>query len=248
MDQKSALNRERVEMKEFTLEDEVESYYRKYYEKIHSSGTLGLANRIMHKRLERNAHPFYRHTLELGSGNFEHFAFVKHKYETYTASDIRKPPKAHIENFLKAHNGNLFQIEDATSLSFSDNTFDRVLAGCLIVHINEVNAVIKEWQRVTKPGGQIDFVVPCDPGLLLRAFRRLISIPHAKKFGVTRKTYETVNSYEHISSFPRTLRLVENEVKNGKKLKISYFPFPFLKSWNLNAFAIMSILDEDVES
>jgi ubiquinone/menaquinone biosynthesis C-methylase UbiE len=116
-----------------------------------------------------------------------------------------------------------------------------VLAGCLIVHIANVNKAINEWQRVTKINGVIDFVVPCDPGLFLRLFRRLISVPHAKKFKVSRDDYEKINAYEHVSSFHRTIRILRSEIQPGRKVSVKYFPFPFLKSWNFNAFAVVSI-------
>jgi hypothetical protein len=114
------------------------------------------------------------------------------------------------------------------------------------VHLADVKKAITEWQRVTKISGVIDFVVPCDPGIFLRLFRRLISIPHAKKYQVSRDLYERVNAYEHVSSFHRTVRIIQSEVEPGRKLKIRYFPFPFLKSWNFNAFAIVSICGKNV--
>lgn len=234
-------------MSDKTLNDEVELYYRNYYERVHSSGTLGLANRIMHKKLEKNSQNFHGSVLELGSGNFEHYSFVKHQYDEYIASDVRRPPQELVDKFLNKHEGNVFQVEDATKLSFPDDSFDRVLAGCLLVHLVEINTVIKEWIRVAKDEGQIDFVVPCDPGILLRLFRKMISIPQAKKFGVTKDTYEKINSFEHVSSFPRTLRLIETEIKDARRLKIRYFPFPFLRSWNLNAFAIVTITGKNLD-
>jgi ubiquinone/menaquinone biosynthesis C-methylase UbiE len=228
----------------YSFDDEIDDYYAKYYTKVHTSGSLGLAARIMHSKLEMHRTAVFQKVLELGCGNFEHRPFVKHKYDYYTATDIRFPPQTYVDEFLQWHEGNSFQTADATNLIFSDHTYDRVLAGCLIVHLVDVKQAIKEWQRVTKKNGVIDFVVPCDPGILTRIFRRVISVPNARRNGVSRETYEKVNAYEHISSFPRTLKILKSEIEVGRELKVHYFPFPFLKSWNLNAFAIVSIQED----
>jgi tRNA G10 N-methylase Trm11 len=99
----------------------------------------------------------------------------------------------------------------------------------------------EQLKRVTKKNGVINFVIPCDPGFLLRIFRRMVSIPNARKFGVSQETYEKINAYEHVSSFQRTLTIIRGEIEFDRELKVRYFPFPFIKSWNLNAFAIVSI-------
>ena len=225
----------------YSFDDEIDDYYSQYYAKVHSSGSLGLAAKIMHSKLEMRRSATIQKVLELGCGNFEHHTFIKHEYEFYTATDIRIPPQTFVDEFLQRNKGNSFQTADATNLIFPDNSYDRLVAGCLIVHLVDVKRAIKEWQRVTKKNGVIDFVIPCDPGIVARIFRRVISIPNAKKNGVSRETYEKINAYEHISSFPRTLKILQSEIEFGRKLKVRYFPFPFLKSWNLNAFAIISI-------
>jgi ubiquinone/menaquinone biosynthesis C-methylase UbiE len=224
-----------------SFDDEIDQYYEKYYAKVHSNGALGFANKIMHSRLEKKRGKSFPKVLELGCGNFEHFPFIKHSYLSYLATDIRAPSNLLIEKFQESGANNSFKVENATDLNFMEHTFDRVLAGCLILHLVDVGKALREWQRVTKADGVIDFVIPCDPGIILRIFRRLVSIPHARKFGVTRETYEAVNAYDHVSSFPRTWRIIQCQIEPNRRLEIRYFPFPFLKSWNFNAFAIVSI-------
>ena len=230
-----------------SFDDEIDLYYEKYYAKVHSNGTLGIANKIMHSRLERKRSKSFPKVLELGCGNFEHFPFIKHSYLSYIATDIRMPSNLLIERFQDSGGDNSFMVENATNLTFMEHTFDRVLAGCLIVHLVDIGNALREWQRVTKTDGVIDFVIPCDPGVFLRIFRRLVSVPHARKFGVTRETYEAVNAYEHVSSFPRTWRIIQGQIEPKRQLEIRYFPFPFLKSWNFNAFAIVSIHGQKID-
>jgi ubiquinone/menaquinone biosynthesis C-methylase UbiE len=224
-----------------SFDEEVENYYREFYAKVHSRGSLGLANRIMHLKLESSQDRRFAKVLELGCGNFQHQPFIKHEYDSYLATDIRVPRQEDILRFTSSNPGNSFQCEDATNLSFESESFDRVLAGCLIVHLVDVKKAVYEWQRVTKKNGVINFVIPCDPGFLLRIFRRMVSIPNARKFGVSQETYEKINAYDHVSSFQRTLTIIRGEIEFDRELKVRYFPFPFIKSWNLNAFAIVSI-------
>jgi ubiquinone/menaquinone biosynthesis C-methylase UbiE len=223
--------------------NEVDKYYLESYLKVHSYGVLGFANSYMHKRLERNSNKYYQNTLEIGSGNFEHYKFISHEYGSLFALDIREPELSLKQKFLQDNSKNKFILGDALKLPFEDDYFDRVYATCLVVHIADVRALINEWIRVIKPDGQIDFVIPCDPGLLLRIFRKFVSVPTARKMGVSESLYEFVNNEEHISSFSRTIKLVKFATPKNRKLKIRYYPFNFLRSWNFNAFAIVSICD-----
>jgi len=47
--------------------------------------------------------------------------------------------------------------EDAEKLSFSDNTFDVVICASGIFFLSDMLAGLREWQRVTKPGGIVVF-------------------------------------------------------------------------------------------
>ena len=229
-----------------SFDDEVDDYYNKYYAKVHSNGSLGVANKVMHSMLEVNRRGVFQRVLELGCGNFEHYSFIGHEYDFYTATDIRNPPQTYLNKFLDSHKGNIFQVANAIDLPFPKNSFDRLVVGCLIVHLVDVKQAIQEWQRVTKKDGVIDFVIPCDPGILLRVFRRIVSVPNARKYGVSRETYQKINAYEHVSLFPRTWTILKGEIEPNRKMKIRYFPFPFLRSWNLNAFAIVSIQGTEI--
>ncbi len=56
--------------------------------------------------------------------------------------------------FIKQSRNLKFKIEDATKLSFKENTFDLVYSVSVIEHIyNKYLTAIKEMIRVTKPGG-----------------------------------------------------------------------------------------------
>lgn len=75
--------------------------------------------------------------------------------------------------------GNIhFQIENAYRLSFADQTFDTVVGSSVIHHL-EVDAALKEFFRVLKPGGKIAFTEPnfLNPHIFLER-----KVPFLRKF------------------------------------------------------------------
>lgn len=226
------------------LQNEVDEYYRHHYGRVHSSGTLGAANNFFHKSLERNrAGKEYPITLELGAGNFEHVGHVTHKYDKYICVDIRQPTPEVLRR-LEAKKGQSFTLGDATKIPFPDNFADRIVVTCLIMHLADPLAAINEWQRVCKPGGIIDLLVPTDPGMAIRVFRKLVSERRVASLGISKRTYRLVNAYEHISSFDRIKKLVSFAIEDSRQLSVTYYPLRFVRSFNVNAFAIFTISPE----
>lgn len=215
----------------------VDQYYRDSYEIVHGTGALGEANHSLHRQLEsRKRGKHFPVTLELGSGNFEHLSWVTHSYSKYICLDARRPAPAVMEKLKEFPNAE-FLLGDATKLDFHDNSVDRVVVTCLLMHLPDPITALKEWQRVCKPGGIIEFIVPTDPGIAIRAFRKIFSERAVKKQGLDPHNYRLVTAFDHISSFPRLLTLAQSSLEGNNKLKVEYFPFPWAKSFNLNAFA-----------
>lgn len=228
-----------------TADQLVDDYYLRHYETVHGAGCLGGAASVMHKRLERgrgdHAYPL---TVEVGAGRFEHYPFVTHARDRYVATDIRVPTDNEVYKSVVSGTGPAdleFRQSDAMALDFEDHSVDRVVATCLLIHLPDPYGAMHEWQRVCRPGGVIDVLVPCDPGVVSRAFRRGVSQRVARKQGVPAEEYALVNAIEHLSPFNRVLRLVRAAVEPGRRLEVDYFPFAKVPSWNLNAFAIMRI-------
>ena len=221
----------------------LDDYYTRHYERVHSTGCLGGAAAVMHRRLEggrRNTR--YPITLELGAGNLEHYPFVKHPYDQYIASDIRVPQNPHhLVNDFSAELGRHFVAIDAFRIPFHDHSVDRIVAGCLLMHLADPLEVLNEWQRVCRPTGVIDCLVPCDPGVTSRVFRRLVSQRTAEREGVPRLEYRLVHAIDHVNPFTRLWTIAKAAVEPDRRLRVRFFPFPQIPSWNLNAFAIFSI-------
>jgi len=223
----------------------VDDYYRRHYASVHGSGCLGGAASVMHRRLERGRdHGDFPLTVEVGAGRFEHYPFVTHARQRYLATDIRVPTENPTYQSVAAGSGPAdleFHQSDAMTLDLDDASVDRVVATCLLIHLPDPYGAIHEWQRICKSDGVIDMLVPCDPGLLARAFRRGVSQRVARKHGVPAEDYALVNAIEHLNPFPRVLTLVRAAIEPQRRLSVDYFPFARIPSWNLNAFAIMRI-------
>jgi len=217
----------------------IDVYYRNHYADIHSSGQLGRASASFHRALERKRrNESYPITLELGAGNLEHYSFLNHAFETYIASDIRairRTPDVVSDERLQ-----LLEL-DAENLALPDCSVDRIVSTCLIVHLVDPWKALHEWQRVCRPDGVIDFLVPCDPGFASRAFRRWISEPSARHRGVSAQDYRLVNALEHGSSFTRILSIARAAVLPHRQLSVEYYPVRLVRSWNVNGYAIFRI-------
>jgi ubiquinone/menaquinone biosynthesis C-methylase UbiE len=67
---------------------------------------------------------------------------------------------------------------DAMNLPFEDNTFDYVVAGEIIEHIEDPTTFIKEAMRVLKPGGVFSLSTPKEEGIT----QGLVSLEHLWSF------------------------------------------------------------------
>ena len=201
-----------------------------------SEGFLGIIWKYPHLLMEK---PFKTNKglkiLELGFGEGEHFGFVVPDYTEYIATDIDAERLERIRPSLPK-NASVLGC-DATALPFPDQSFDRVIATCLIAHLPKPEEALQEWRRVLRPGGHLTIYVPCEPGFSLRLFRRLFTAPKAKKLG-----FEGFNLYiarDHVNDSFRVLNLA-NEVFGRDKFKQVFRPL-FFRSWYLNLFCVLQI-------
>lgn len=217
----------------------VEIYYQDFYSKMmghEAKGFLSLLwrypHRVMEKSFKSNAG---KRILELGFGEGEHLSFVASDFAEYLATDI---DAKRLERFRPKllPNAKLMQC-DAVSLPFPDQSFDRVIATCLIAHLNDPEFALTEWRRVLKKGGELTMYVPCEPGFSLRLFRKLFSAPKAKRLG-----FEGYNLYiarDHINDAFRVLNLAAEVFREDTFHQI-FRPF-VIRSWYLNLFCVVHV-------
>jgi ubiquinone/menaquinone biosynthesis C-methylase UbiE len=211
----------------------VDEYYKEYYHTLHDGSKLSFFNSLMHHSMEfPNRKKNYSKVLEIGCGNFEHTYFIQHKLEHLVVTDIREVTKNDL-NKLKDwssksnHESVRFIRCDALNLPFQDHEFDRVVAGCLLLHLQDVPSAITEWLRVLKNNGILEMLVPCESGLPLRLFRRTFSERYVRNLGIPLDLYRFVNDYDHVNSFSRAMNLTKCSLNNQTQLRIRYFSFWF---------------------
>jgi ubiquinone/menaquinone biosynthesis C-methylase UbiE len=201
-----------------------------------SDGILSLLWKYPHRVMEK---PFRTNSglriLELGFGEGEHFGFVAADYAEFFATDLDVERLERVRDKLPE---NVFMQKcDASRIPFVDQSFDRVIATCLIAHLENPEESLREWRRVLKPGGRLTIYVPCEPGLALRLFRRLFTAPKAKRLG-----FEGFNLYiarDHINDSFRVLNLAA-EVFSEDSFRQVFRPFP-IRSWYLNLFCVIQV-------
>ena len=227
--------------------------YERDYESVVMLG--GMLNRWIYRRTHQELEKFkFEETqngisiLELGAQADQHRSWVKTNYQSYIVSDIDLEPLLkskviHEKNLSQANlkvTGNIpdirFEQIDAEQIEYPDETFDRLIATCLIVHLGTPIDALHEWRRVTKDGGQIDFYVPCEPGLILRIARNLT---HKRKKLSVDFPYDLLHYSQHRNHFSAIDEFVKY-IFPEDSVKRRFFPFKFL-SWGFNLWAVYSI-------
>jgi ubiquinone/menaquinone biosynthesis C-methylase UbiE len=214
---------------------EANEFYEKNYATFCNSGAVGLVSKVIHTSIEilgtRIINNEGFQILEVGAGNGQHFAYVRGNFSRYVMTDIRPdmfPADIPKVEFVR-------RSIDAQNLPYEDESFDRLIATCLLAHIDDPAQAIEEWLRVVKTGGILSIYIPCEPGFLLRFFQATITHPKKLRLGVSRP--KLFHYREHKNSY---VRILEEISCAANVWKIRRYPFPFF-SWNLNLWSIVQI-------
>ena len=222
----------------------VDIFYSKYYDQILRTGLIGSAQNRTHRAIEKLWSPqdTFGRVLEVGSGAGDHKQFVKHKYSIYYETDIRFPdgtfepgksPKTEESKINLVR-----EIADVMHLQYVDGFFDRVIATCLLLHLANPETALLEIKRVTKAtGGVITILVPCEPGILLRLSRKILTARKAKRLGFP--GYELFNARDHINYISSIDKIVKHVFRDDRVV-IRRLPF-HIPSWNLNLYFVYTI-------
>lgn len=230
-----------------------DEYYENFYRSVMTKGLIRVFVSLYHKHLELriNQNANFDRVLELGAGNCEHLHYVRHNFLEYVVTDIRIEALLREVSKIVGRTVNLdisysmpnpsrsilVSKVDAQDLSrFPDNSFDRVIAGCLILHLESPELALQEWRRVTNSGGQISIYVHSEPGMLLRFARAISTIPQGRRLGVNHihHVYR-----EHKIHFLAIKNLVADVFKDDS-IKFNAFPVPKL-SWNFSLWKVVQI-------
>lgn len=207
-----------------------------YEQNNYDEGLAGYFLSKSHEWSERvfDGTDYFAKVLEVGAGTGVHLKFVRHQFETYVMSDLNPDflDKIRLNDRTK---GNILTTkEDAASLSFENDSFDRVIAAHVLEHLYRPHDVLREWQRVLKPGGVLSLILPCDPGVAWRLGRHLFA---RKKFIKSGIDYDYWMAREHVNPLNNLVAFIRFYFED---LDEQWLPFG-VPSMDLNLFYIVHI-------
>jgi ubiquinone/menaquinone biosynthesis C-methylase UbiE len=224
-----------------------DEYYSRYYKSVTNEGAIGIVSKLVHYSLENWPYSISTHkqnkpnllrenykVLEVGAGHGQHVKYVKKFFTSYTQTDFRPDliEASNIDNVITSR-----ESVNAESLPYENDSFERVIATCLLIHLKEPEEAVKEWIRVLKPGGSITAYIPNEPGLLLRFLQSISTRRKQKKLGIPAKY---LHYKEHPYSYPYLVTILR---QNSKQVHFRKFPFIF-GPWDLNIWTVVTIIKE----
>ena len=217
----------------------VSKWYSEQYQSCTYCNAAGFSQRFMHRSIEQNydesAH--FESVLEIGANRGEHLEYVRHTFNSYYLTDIQKFDKSVLPN-TEQRTGLYFQREDATHLSFGDQSFNRVLCSCVLHHVSNAESALIELRRVLKVGGSADIFLSSDPGFAFRLGRYIGPVREAKKLGLD-GVKRLVDARDHRNHVAGLTRLIRHVFRNDSIYEQSY-PIRYM-SWNLSFWKIFHI-------
>ena len=220
--------------------DKFDSFYTDRYSSVCVTAQNGLAAKSLHQSLELgHSKKHYSKVLEVGGNKGEHIPHVKHSFDRYVLTDLRKIDESELKALFFGSPVE-FKIADCQDLPFESDSFDRVIATCLFHHLPDPEAAFSELRRVAKlsRGGVIDILIPTDPGMMYRIARQLTSLRKARSLGLYEEIQLT-HAREHRNHCGALLKLLDH-VFAEDSVSIRNYPF-MIKSWNLNLFSAIRI-------
>lgn len=199
------------------------------------SGFVGLMWRYIHQSLDRpHLNSCNLRIIEVGAGHGQHLRQTKLQFSEYVEVDLQDLRSLDSEG--KTGVVKRFVCNAENLIGIEDDYFDLLIASCLLPHIDDVDAALRNFKRVVKSSGSMSIYVPCEPGLFLRALRTFTTKRKIQKLGYDHKVLHWI---EHRNSFIYLDTLLKYHFSQYR-VKRKYFPFRML-SWNLNLYAIYHI-------
>lgn len=227
--------------------DRLYDYYASKYTKSQRKGIQGWGNSLIDVQLDKlSKRDDVREEggvwLEIGASSGEHFyrfSRINRKRKVYIGVDLM-PGVSDPELFNTLQDidsGIVFIAGDVSNLPFLENSIDVIISTCVMAHVINPEKVFLELRRVLKPKGSLTVVMPCDPGILNRFIKVIITYRQMKKNGVLkpRLTY----ALGHVNSINNLIEIAKDVFENDD-IKFNYLPFK-LSSWNFNLFVSLRV-------
>ena len=218
----------------------VSKWYSEQYQSCTYCNAAGFSQRFMHRSIEQNhkENVHFDSVLEIGANRGEHLEYVRHTFDSFFLTDIEAYDKSVLPD-TEMRTGLVFQREDATRLSFKDQTFNRVSCSCVLHHVSDAESALTELRRVLKNGGSADIFLSSDPGFLFRLGRYIGPVREAKKLGLD-GVKRLVDARDHRNHVAGLTRLIRHVFRNDSIREQSY-PVRYM-SWNLSFWKIFHIV------
>lgn len=216
----------------------IRDWYDNYYSTVSATaGEDSIFNRYMHRAMERRFRPsdHFGRVLEVGGNRGEHIPFVRHGFDEYLLSDLHPPdllPKLESDPRIRTESC------DVADLPHRDESFDRVIATCVLHHVDSPLRAVHEMRRVTRPGGAITILVPTDPGLAYRVGKALTSGRAARRAGLGER-HRLLGALDHRNHFAS----IKEQLRHGfrsDEVMIDWLPWR-VPGMSLNAFTVISV-------
>lgn len=229
-------------------EDEAWLKYRAVFASIYdlanyTSPLQAWVMRASHRMTERPLDPdaYFENVIEIGAGTGEHFSHVRHRYGSYTLTDMDAATLEVARRKIEAMPGVQadrirYEVTDGGVSRYADNSFDRLVATHVLEHIYQPHLALKEWRRIVKPGGTISILIPTDPGLAWRLGRHLGPRRTYTRLGIA---YDYMMAREHVNSCNSLIALMRHYFPERRE---RWWPTP-IPSMDINLFHLFQAIN-----
>jgi SAM-dependent methyltransferase len=217
-------------------DDIVRSWYAEHYSDVTATADGSVFQTFMHRAMERRHGPdrTFKRVLEVGGNRGEHVPYVKHRYDEYHLTDLRVPQ---VDSSLLADGRVRVQACDVASIPHDSDHFDRVIATCLLHHVDSPFRSVQEMRRVTRDGGVITVLLPTDPGFAYRAGKALTSGRAARKRGIAAE-HRLIGALDHRNHFGSIWEQLRYVLRLDRTT-VDWMPWR-VPSAQLNAFVVVN--------
>lgn len=211
------------------------NYYKDTYVKCYGTGIIGIVYSYVRRSMEKHydSRNDLKSIIEVGCGTGQYFASVKQKFDLYLMTDIDQNLISNIDiNFPNVK----FAQADASNLAdFTDSSFDRLIATCLLPHLDKPYQALVEWRRVIRDGGYLVVYLAPEPGILVRFVRNFFIYPKQRKLGIENPRLLTYS--QHKNHYPAMNSMVKEVFKADSIKRKRFPPLP----WNFMLFEVLHI-------